>query len=1503
MLSLRRCVAIFVAGGLVCGLSARSAQSQEEPLPVIDPATKAAAGQLIQQLFRATLDAVEGNRPDDPLPAPGEQRLNLDPVDERAAVDREQRAQLQRAQRLLDAGELTAGVQLLQHLLAADGDSLVLGAGGQWRSLLGAAEESILRGPPNVLAEYRRLYAAEAAEALRQARTAGTMAALGNVARQYFATTSGEIAANELGTRLLDAGHLADAAYWYQRLIDAASPLAQNAAWRRRAASALSPTARARGFRTPVVSEWRQPFGNGRHVARAENSHPVLIQRWTQPLTVRPANVQLISQLQDDLVDRSQPCIPAAVPLVVDGTLLFRTLRGVSAVDAVSGRPLWETPEDISVERLLAGESAGRPTTDVAPTRLRPMPRYDGNNPEHHTLANLLFRDGVSGLLTSDGEQVFVLEDHATLSYRPPGHYRNQPPSDDPHGRDWGSNRLAAYELKSGRRAWLVGGPKRGDELPDALEGTFFHGPPVVEGDELFAIGEQHGAEVLIVLDRRTGQPKWTQMLSGVSAEIQYDLVRRWWPAMPAVGSGIIVCPTTSGWVVAVDRHTRRIRWGHRLTERRHDPRHVRQADVAMTGPLDARWWPAAPILAGDAIIVTPSELPDTEYYTDPFVVCLDVRSGAVKWRHSKDDGLFLGAVVDGSVLIVGRNAIMSRSVADGRRLWEQSFPNPSDVPSGRGIVTGDDYLQPLHSGGLCRIRLSDGACIEHLTYREGARPLGNLVLADRRLFSLNAFEVTCFEDRRAMEQLASQPLDAPYSPFDRVQVGEWHLIEGRPEATAAIMREIDRSVLDPGTSLRARSVRQAALKEIVRSDLSTAVDALEELAEIAENDQERLEALHLKAARQAATGALNAAFDIYWSLAQSPQSTLVDSRDVSVRLDCWLAAQLQGLWAAMSGSERAHIDEQVAATLKSLEQNPDTDWSWWAEILAFHAAGRDLELRLADDASSAGRLAEAEIHLLRLIDRRHPVATRFAALQRLSSLLEGQDRDSDVAWFIANVSATLGEDTSAEASQLRLWAAQRLAARGGVRSSQFPGWTSDAFSLSRTGSGANRPVINLPLLQSPSSVPSLRDLQFVLQLGLGRIRINSLSGQRVWEAPLRAQPLPQVSPAGSVSSVGQLLFVVHQDVLHGLSLADRETLWQIPLEARALPSDIEQRPSSVFQEMVNVRSLLARDGVADRGMSAGPLAAWTPESIYYLGRSQLVAADPLTGRTQWVRKGIPSGSLVRGNREHVFVIPPSPLAAFALRADDGSFADVHDLPRSIESAIGVTDDGLVTLQTNASDDSKARSNDMRLQVIELATGQASWHVDFPDGTLFLTLPGEELLALAPDGALRLVNWSQRQVRNLGSIDPHLLRQALDVYAVADRRQVYLSLCGRHFSESLPSLPVNGPLIAFDREEGGVLWRSSISDQHLILEHLDHLPVLLLQARQSGPIDPGLRVQQVHVQMLDKRTGQQLLDVKRSISLGGFRSVDFDLTARRIDFEGYRERLRIQPSDREPAAN
>ena len=172
--------------------------------------------------------------------------------------------------------------------------------------------------------------------------------------------------------------------------------------------------------------------------------------------------------------------------------------------------------------------------------------------------------DSLFGTLSSDGRLVYSIEDAGRTAAAP--HARSPCGGRRNPGGTAAFNYLAARDIRSGKLKWALGGPNDQFALPQAE--TFFLGPPLPLLGQLYAIGEVKGEIRLFVLDpdpeKKGDRIVWSQQLAVVEHGIQEDPQRRIIGISPSYADGILVCPTSTGALVAVDLATRSLLWGYR---------------------------------------------------------------------------------------------------------------------------------------------------------------------------------------------------------------------------------------------------------------------------------------------------------------------------------------------------------------------------------------------------------------------------------------------------------------------------------------------------------------------------------------------------------------------------------------------------------------------------------------------------------------------------------------------------------------------------------------------------------------------------------------------------------------------------------------------------------------------------------------------------------------------------------------------------------------------------
>ena len=108
----------------------------------------------------------------------------------------------------------------------------------------------------------------------------------------------------------------------------------------------------------------------------------------------------------------------------------------------------------------------------------------------------------------------------------------------------------------------------------------------------------------------------------------------------------------------------------------------------------------------------------------------------------------------------------------------------------------------------------------------------------------------------------------------------------------------------------------------------------------------------------------------------------------------------------------------------------------------------------------------------------------------------------------------------------------------------------------------------------------------------------------------------------------------------------------------------------------------------------------------------------------------------------------------------------------------------------------------------------------------------------------------------------------------------------------LPSIRLNGQLMAFEISTGKLLWNQEVLEQHLITERLDQIPFLIATNYRREFIRQPNEIRRIIV--LDKQDGRVLLDTKDEPGEAAFHSMMIDTENRHVDLLSNSERFRLQ---------
>jgi outer membrane protein assembly factor BamB len=719
--------------------------------------------------------------PDEEPPAPRHESilaLHTDPAAEkrlRAVEEYLKQQAWAEAARLLQA--VLDGPDAFVAVRGADGKELL-----RWTTLHAEADRRLRELPAPAREFYERTQNGAARALLAQAEAANNPQLLGEAARRYLHTPAGAEATRLLAVHYLDRGQPALAARCFERLLAlpggegqppamlfaaflaferAGDTARAEALWKQLTARApgglrlgnrvmgladlRAALARERRPAPDASADWPLFRGDAARTAAGSDAAFPPEAKWGRDTAHETATRTWLQQAVRQHDTRGTPALSAFFPLAIGDRVVCRSHRGIHALEAATGKPLWEYESEGGLDTL--GQD------------LRQFPYLEAwvnahlqHNPQ------LLLGNPLTGALNSDGERVYAVEDLAVPPHQNTYQSRGRPvavldyafsPALSEAARH---NRLIALDLHSGKLLWERGGPgtaRRRDELYPC----FFLGPPLPVAGKLYVLLEREQEQRLACLDAASGRLLWLMPLGIAPTRLLTDPARRTQAVHLAYADGVLVCPTNAGLVLGVDPFGRSLLWAYAYRE----PVPLAEADPpAGRGwgrgrsmpipeplrPLRPNWVASAPILyQGRCILTAPDDL---------CVHCLSLRDGTPQWKVKQNaEELYVAGVGRGKVLLIGKQACRALDLADGKARWETE----TGVPAGLGVIGDSAFYLPLKAAAkdglpaVCALDLASGRVQAQVTLPREAPP-GNLVLCREQILSQTAATLTAYPRR-----------------------------------------------------------------------------------------------------------------------------------------------------------------------------------------------------------------------------------------------------------------------------------------------------------------------------------------------------------------------------------------------------------------------------------------------------------------------------------------------------------------------------------------------------------------------------------------------------------------------------------------------------------------------------------------------------------------------------------------------------------------------------------
>lgn len=1468
---------------------------------------------------------------------------------------REFQQRLKQAERAIESGEFSDAIESLEGLLQpakegadAEGtqEDFFLGRPGELElrgSLRGEARRLLGKLPAAGKELYRLQYGAAAQQLLDRALQARDVDLLSQVSREYFQTPAGFTATLLLAQQHLDQGQGLAAAMYYSRLADDAEATAQFdpelsvqlarswllAGQPGRAEEVLRGLRNRRADAELVIAgrtvklfgesesplEWLQKFaastpaGAMRPLADwslhrgvpsrnpVSQGSPLLPRaRWRVPIASDPDDENLLRELTDEYREEGAATPVAVSPLVVRDVVLLRTPEHLLAVDFQTGKRIWLYPWAENESRS-AEESSQLPAKGES---------------HRAKIEERLWLDSVYGQITSDGDQVFLVDELPYATADGSRGWNNgavfRQFMIDPTDRARSTNYLVALDIRTqGKKRWEVGGATGADE--PKLANAFFLGAPLVLGNDLFVLAEVRGDISLFVLDSSTGKYRWSQQLAHVGAyDIGLDSPRRLAGASPSYADGVLVCPTSAGAVVAVDVASRVLLWGQQY------PRGVVANARGLRGNqfyalaqqvTRDRWTDSTALLGEGVAVLTPPE--SDQLY------CLDLLTGKQLWSMPRDtEWLYTAALQNGHVVLVGKTKVASFRVQDGKVAWERTVvagegtESAALAPSGRGFLSGHSYYLPL-SDRLLQIDIRDGKIVGETL---SADPLGHLVAHDEDILSLSPQALVTFHQLERLKQRVEERLAAaPDDPWGLEHRALLRLQSGEREAALADLREAYRRYAPrDGRRESARLLLQETLLDTIEAATEVSTELLEEADRLIDRPLQRERYLRLVAQYWMRKGDAAEAFNAFQRLAstpgvadslasfEAPEEPLQQlAPGHQVRRSRVIRAGLKAAFDAATPEQRAAIEPRIESSQRAaLESNALPPLREFLELYADHPTSRAVRLKLAQRHADAADRLEAEAALLPLLQDAD-AAEGPEAWRLYARVLQDAERWELAADAWERLQRQWPEHTFADqqsTAQLIAVAAQTPQLAALLK--HQPVWQYGRVRTERLNANPNTlpppfqsQMILRPLRVLETSSP-LRTRLRVVHDGSGG---NSLIVQDRFGNPMMSIPSSAargvnrfVDGTMSYRSLGHLLMVnlghtvVAVDALHANGPSEEHVRWPSNFNDLIFSSAPVVRQAGVrTMSNTNAWGQLMFEVSGQRVQALGPISS---TGAIYAQSNLLHCVDPVHGEVLWTRQGMPSEPTIWGDDRVLFVADRNGAEARVYRTLDGVELGRRPLPAP-ERRWATRGRHLLTWDDVTEEGKPAR----RLKLWDALDNTERWARIFPADSKG-TFHSEGLLAIVdPTGRLTLLDAAsgdelvsdqlEESSRPLQSVQ---LIATEDQFLVMRGFQPQASRGQTVDSPDAFHAPLmDGDLYAYARNAGPSgtgprQWQmpAVIEGYGLPLDQPEGLPVLAF-LRQSSTASGRNRRPELAMLCIDRRDGRLLLDADRlNFSYGTF---------------------------------
>ena len=1459
--------------------------------------------------------------------------LGRDQLDTRPPQSRDLARKFDQARLLLKDEKWHDAVEVLQFLLMTEDDVFYFDRRHQLHSIKSEAEKLLANLPEAAVRNDTNRSQPIAEAELSAAFKIQSEENLANVAENYLRTPAGRNALESFALRTRDRGQLQMAAFAFARLANATKLPARQTRYARMAQLAahesgnLALTNEISDILPVVVKDLA--LGGISTLDNSESSidsngsmrlfpesidtkiDPVLVPSWSTSMIERFTLSDFASRIVASYRKNSS-ILPTFIPAIANGKLILRTLRSLQVRDLKSGTLIWENRATDDLESVL-DEKLG--------TVLRSF--NSGSTSDQNALSNLLLRDQVTRAITTDGNQLFVIEGNEILSERARTYSWRRATTNTANVEKMRTNELVAYELDSGNVRWRLGGRENDKPFTRPLAGTYFFGPPTVSGSELFVVGESDGEVKLHVIDPRTGEPNWSQVISVPSSDVTNDVVRRLWACQPVVSGHLVVCPTTCGWLVAVDRVTKRLAWTVRYGARRDQDRRLRGGNpIQSLQSLNTRWSFSAPICTGKHVLFTPPEFPDEFGNTTGSCLCINLYSGEVEWkeenrRENQMPNLYLAGVDGDHAIFLSKNSVTARKISEqGEIAWKIPLKLDEEFVSGRSVMLNRSLLVPVGKTQLVEVDLDSGEQKRVFSLPENGPDFGNLVYSDGYIISASTHHLEAFPINEMIDT-NTQPNSNLVAEISKITD---LLSRSKNENALVLIRKLLKS---PQFKASSHSIRKQvhqlhwnALTRIADSDSSASADALAEMSRFEMTPQQRVVYQQLMIDSKLSVGEWKQSLDLCFELLEEALTEeTVTEAERTIGIDVWIASRIRQMVQQQTVSA---VDEALRDRWSSVVEN--VGQVRLARVTESVPVGQQLEFALAEEAFHKGAVSEAIVRYQRLtttVDK--PIKSRvWTRLAMIFESLEAWEDARDCWEQVLNHSSVdeLDDQQSKVSPESRLKeVAKRL--QGEKSTTNFN--STDPWSTIRGGVRRQDDQVSV-IKVAGESLKTLQNRRSLFLRQQQRVRIEDGStGELLWSLPIRRAPhLRRYSIVGMLHS-GAMTYVVNQGVLHALMNFDNQIAWTFTPDLWGEAAGQLRRPiARSNMTMSDPKKFRLDQCLQSFQTPAGMVVAASPHAVLIFD-DRLRALDPLTGEFLWSQTQFDSKINAIPLRDRFLIIRNNESPVLLNSSDGSKIPTDWGREFSLETLL-IDGTDRITLH-DVSEDGQRR---WELQRSEIDSGDVLWTRSIENTSLVSQVDPQTLAVLSEDGRFFKIDLIDGSLTPLAQVPSEQMKKSNGTYCFADAERIYLlSVYGSVSSSrmSLASLRTPGMLFACDRA-GGMLWSldtesldEDIKDAaverprddprrqtrtrrtlRLVTQEIEDSPLIIFADNQQE-FRGTMRLSHLRLIGLRKETGEQVINWERLSNSGGFSYLHVDPDERSIDLWTQSDRIKIQQID------